>query len=75
VTLSAIQSDCTSFRSSDNKRYVALSTNAALSFFEGLSYSHRKEYVDWISQAKRDETRSRRIKAAVERLAKGAQAK
>jgi uncharacterized protein YdeI (YjbR/CyaY-like superfamily) len=30
-------------------------------FFEGLSYSHRKEYVDYIKEAKKTETRSRRI--------------
>jgi hypothetical protein len=47
----------------------------ALSFFEGLSYTHQKEYVLWISEAKRDETRRRRIKIAVEQLAKGVHAK
>jgi len=38
---------------------------------EGLSPSHRREYVDWIVGAKRAETRKRRIATAVEWLAKG----
>jgi Bacteriocin-protection, YdeI or OmpD-Associated/Domain of unknown function (DUF1905) len=37
-----------------------------LAFFESLSYTHRREYVDRIEEAKREETRRRRVaKAAV----------
>ena len=43
----------------------------ALAIFEGFSYSHRKEYVEWITEAKRDETRARRLKTAMEWLAQG----
>jgi Bacteriocin-protection, YdeI or OmpD-Associated/Domain of unknown function (DUF1905) len=39
--------------------------------FDGLSYTHRKEYVRWIEDAKRDETRTRRIAKAVEMLREG----
>jgi uncharacterized protein YdeI (YjbR/CyaY-like superfamily) len=39
--------------------------------FERLSYSHRKEYVDWLVEAKRDETRRRRIEKAVAMLREG----
>jgi hypothetical protein len=39
--------------------------------FDGLSYTHRTEYVRWIEGAKRDETRSRRIAKAVEMLREG----
>ena len=39
--------------------------------FERLSYSHRKEYVDWIIEGKRDETRRRRIEKAVAMLREG----
>jgi hypothetical protein len=39
--------------------------------FERLSYSHRKEYVDWIEEAKRDETRRRRIEKTVGMLREG----
>ncbi len=41
-----------------------------LSFFEGLSYTHRKEYCRWVSEAKKEETRLRRLEKAVEMLRK-----
>jgi uncharacterized protein YdeI (YjbR/CyaY-like superfamily) len=34
--------------------------------FEHMSYTHRKEYADWITEAKRPETRKRRVTKAVE---------
>ncbi len=43
----------------------------AATAFENFSYSHRKEYVDWITGAKRDETRSRRLATAIEWLSEG----
>jgi hypothetical protein len=39
--------------------------------FEALAYSHRREYVRWIEEAKRDSTRSARIDRAVEMLKRG----
>ena len=36
--------------------------------FEKLSYTHRKEYVTWIDEAKKDETRQKRIAKTVEML-------
>ena len=39
--------------------------------FEKFSYSHRKEYVEWITGAKRIETRQKRVKTAVEWMAGG----
>ena len=39
--------------------------------FGELSYSHRREVVEWIDEAKRPETRARRIAAAVERARAG----
>lgn len=51
---------------------AALAKNAkARKTFENFSYSHKKEYVDWIASAKRDETRQRRWKTAIQWLAKG----
>ena len=51
---------------------AALAKNAkARRTFENFSYSHKKEYVDWITDAKRDETRQRRLKTAMQWLAKG----
>jgi hypothetical protein len=40
--------------------------------YERLSFTHRKEYARWIEEAKRDETRARRVAQAVERLRAGA---
>lgn len=39
--------------------------------FDAFSYSHKKEYVEWITDAKTDETRQRRIATALEWLAEG----
>jgi uncharacterized protein YdeI (YjbR/CyaY-like superfamily) len=39
--------------------------------FDGMSYSHKKEYVQWITEAKADATRERRIATAVEWMAEG----
>jgi hypothetical protein len=39
--------------------------------FDRLSYTHRKEYARWISEAKRDETRKRRVSQALEMLRQG----
>ena len=38
--------------------------------FEKLSYTHQKEYVTWINEAKREETRQNRIAKTIERLKK-----
>ena len=43
----------------------------ALATFEGFSYSHKKEYVEWITEAKQEETRARRMKTTLEWLAQG----
>ena len=39
--------------------------------FDGLSFSHRREYVDWVDEAKRPEMRARRIAGTVERVREG----
>ena len=47
----------------------ALARNgAARAAFEALSFSHRREYVDAINQAKRPETRVRRIGWTIDQL-------
>jgi len=43
----------------------------ALATFENFSYSHKKEYVEWITEAKREETRNKRIETALAWLAQG----
>lgn len=39
--------------------------------FDAFAPSHRREYIEWIADAKREETRSKRIAQAVEWLAEG----
>jgi hypothetical protein len=43
----------------------------ALAAFEKLSYTHRKEYARWVAEAKRDETRERRVAKTIEQLRGG----
>ena len=40
-------------------------------FFEQLSYSHQREYVNWIIEAKKPETRTRRILKAIDMMKEG----
>jgi hypothetical protein len=40
-------------------------------FFETLSFTNKKEYIEWIVSAKREETRNTRVQETIERLAKG----
>jgi uncharacterized protein YdeI (YjbR/CyaY-like superfamily) len=39
--------------------------------FDGLSYTHRKEWVRWIEEAKKAETRATRLTKTVESLREG----
>lgn len=43
--------------------------------FQKLSYSHQREYVMWINEAKREETRQSRIVKTIEMLKKGQKAR
>jgi uncharacterized protein YdeI (YjbR/CyaY-like superfamily) len=43
----------------------------ALSTFENFSSSHTKEYIEWITEAKCEETRQKRINTAIEWLSEG----
>lgn len=43
----------------------------AKAFFDKLSYTHQREYVMWIEEAKKDETRARRILRSIEMLKQG----
>ena len=46
----------------------ALRNADLLDEFEAMSPSHRREYIEWIDEAKRDETRQRRLTGTVDRL-------
>jgi hypothetical protein len=39
--------------------------------FDGLAFTHRKEFARWIAEAKKDETRERRVIQALEMLREG----
>ena len=39
--------------------------------FDAFSPSHKREYVEWITEAKRDETRQQRVQTAVKWIAEG----
>jgi len=43
----------------------------ALAFFQQLSYSHQRNYVNWINEAKQKETRQLRINKSVDMLLMG----
>jgi uncharacterized protein YdeI (YjbR/CyaY-like superfamily) len=44
---------------------------AAKAAFDGFAPSHRREYLEWIVEARREETRTKRIVQAVEWMAEG----
>jgi len=46
-------------------------SKVANAFFEKLSFTNKKEYVGWINSAKKEETRTRRVESAVEKLLAG----
>jgi hypothetical protein len=43
----------------------------ALARFQAMSPSHQREYVEWLVEAKREETRAKRLATAVEWIAEG----
>ncbi len=43
----------------------------AAAAFENFSPSHRREYLEWITEAKREETRQKRLATTIEWLAEG----
>jgi uncharacterized protein YdeI (YjbR/CyaY-like superfamily) len=51
---------------------AALKKNAkARQTFDGFSPSHRREYLEWITEAKREETRKERLAKSLQWLAEG----
>jgi len=47
---------------------AALAESGLTEVFGKLTYSHQREYVSWIDEAKRPETRAKRVAGTVERL-------
>jgi uncharacterized protein YdeI (YjbR/CyaY-like superfamily) len=55
----------------DYFRAALKKSKKALATFESFSYSHKKEYVEWITEAKTEETRQRRMGTAIEWMTEG----
>ena len=47
----------------------------AKAFFDKLSYTHQKEYVRWVEEARKEETRQNRIVKTMEMLKQGKRGK
>jgi hypothetical protein len=43
----------------------------ALTTYEALSFSHKREFVEWILSAKKEETKTKRLHTTIEKLAEG----
>jgi uncharacterized protein YdeI (YjbR/CyaY-like superfamily) len=43
----------------------------SLATWQGFPYSKKKDYVDWVTEAKTDETRAKRLATTVEWLREG----
>jgi uncharacterized protein YdeI (YjbR/CyaY-like superfamily) len=51
---------------------AALAADAqAKATFDAMAFTHRKEYARWIAEAKRDDTRQRRLSQAIEMIRAG----
>jgi uncharacterized protein YdeI (YjbR/CyaY-like superfamily) len=55
----------------DDLRAELAGNSAAAATFDGFPPSARRDYIEWLVEAKRPETRARRLKQAVEWLADG----
>jgi len=80
MKLNAVQ--CGSFKASGETQETASKTTAdflrtlrvnkkALATFEGFSPSHQREYIEWITGAKTEETRERRLETAIDWMSEG----
>ena len=47
------------------------SNKKAQATFEGFSPSHKREYIEWITEAKTEATRTKRLETTIEWLAEG----
>jgi hypothetical protein len=47
------------------------SDKEAQAAFDGMAFTHRKEYARWVADAKKEETRERRVQQALEMIKAG----
>ena len=50
---------------------ILLKVKKAKQVFDAFPYSHKKEYIEWIIEAKSEETRNKRMSSAIEMMAQG----
>ncbi len=55
----------------DDLRAALAENEMARATFEGLPPSHRREYIEWITEAKQEATRQKRLATTIEWLAEG----
>lgn len=55
----------------DDLQHALEAEPMAQAYFGRLSYTHKREYVRWVTDAKREETRQARIKHMIEMLIQG----
>lgn len=55
----------------DDLKHALSKSKKALEFFNTLSYTNRKEYAVWVSSAKREETREKRLSETIKKLLAG----
>ena len=55
----------------ENFMYAVKQNKAALNIFDKFSYTNKKEYVEWVTEAKTEKTRDKRLAQAVEWMAEG----
>lgn len=49
----------------EDLKFALQANAAALNTFEGFSYSNQKEYIEWLEEAKTENTRKRRLDTAI----------
>jgi hypothetical protein len=52
------------------QKQLSKHTQAAI-FFDSLSFTHKREYVEWIVSAKKEETKTKRLQTTVQQLIAG----
>lgn len=55
----------------DDLKKILQKNKKAAAFYDTLSFTNRKEYAVWISSAKKEETRERRLKETIQKLLDG----
>ena len=71
VRLSLERSERPQVEVPDELREALAADPEAAEAFDRLAHTHRREYAQWVGEAKRPETRARRVAQTLERLRDG----